>query len=183
MTTQSTLVDNFLASTGVTFAAKHESFCFWPGEKMPSELAVLSQKELKRFAELTKAKRVTLYEAGSDEKLELCKPAWACNLAGRLRQKLMCTLARGRNTVSFDFYRHHSREKEPLTAIELLCCVVSDGEAMTQALDDWCDEIGYDSDSIKALETYNACVDSGRKLAKIFSPVELDMLRELIQDY
>lgn len=183
MTTQSALVDSFLTSTGVTFAVDHNSFCFWPGDIMPSELAKLPQTELKRLAELTKSKRVTLHDAGGNETLKLCRPAWECDLAGKLRQKLTCTLSRNGNTVSFDFYRHHSHEKQPLSTIELLYCVALDADAMNDTFDGWCENFGFDSDSIKALSTYNACVDSGRKLAKIFSPVELDQLRNLIQDY
>lgn len=46
-------------------------------------------------------------------------------------------------------------------------CLVVDSNALDYPFQDWCDDFGYDSDSISALETYNDCCKIGRKLIKM----------------
>lgn len=46
-------------------------------------------------------------------------------------------------------------------------CLVVDSNALDYPFQDWCDDFGYDSDSISALETYNECCKMGRKLIKM----------------
>lgn len=62
---------------------------------------------------------------------------------------------------------------------EVLGCVARDGEAINQTFEDWCGEFGYDSDSRKAEETYNACIAEGRKLRRILTPAQISQLAEL----
>jgi hypothetical protein len=52
------------------------------------------------------------------------------------------------------------------TAYDVLYCLRCDSEAIHMNFDDWCGTFGYDNDSIKALQTYNACIDNGKKLRK-----------------
>jgi hypothetical protein len=50
------------------------------------------------------------------------------------------------------------------TAYDLLSCIRLDSSAEGQSFAQWCSEFGYDGDSIKALNTYNACLDNAKKL-------------------
>lgn len=50
------------------------------------------------------------------------------------------------------------------TAYDLLSCLRLDSEAANESFSNWCANFGYDNDSIKALNTYNACVETARKL-------------------
>ena len=173
----------YVQSLGVVFTQKVTSkACLFPSENLPGELADVSESDLIKLARLTKAKRVSLHDAGSNELLKLCKPAWSFDLAHKLRQRLDCTLIRGKVSQSFDFYRHFER-KEALPVTDLLYCVISDASAMDETFESWCSNYGYDSDNISALKTYNACIENGRKLVGIFSPNEINQLRELLQDY
>lgn len=49
--------------------------------------------------------------------------------------------------------------------------------------DEFCCEFGYNSDSIKSLKTYEACQRETKALHNMFDSDEIDMLRELLEDY
>lgn len=66
---------------------------------------------------------------------------------------------------------------------DVMYSLLSDSSAMDETFADWCGNFGYDDDSIKALETYQACVKIGQSLSKAFTPAELQELREIFQDY
>ena len=69
------------------------------------------------------------------------------------------------------------------TAASVLYCLLSDMEAIDQSFVDWADDLGYDTDSRKALAIYEACCDTGRELRKVFTPTQRADLRGLLQDY
>ena len=48
---------------------------------------------------------------------------------------------------------------------------------------DWCDNLGYDDDSIKALNTFQHCVDTATALELVFDSAQMTELREALQDY
>lgn len=53
------------------------------------------------------------------------------------------------------------------TETDVLECLYSDSEAGKLSFNDFCDEFGYDKDSIKALDTYRACMDIADKLTRL----------------
>lgn len=48
---------------------------------------------------------------------------------------------------------------------------------------DFCMEFGYDDDSIKSLKVYEACQRETQALHDMFDYEEVEMLRELLEDY
>lgn len=66
---------------------------------------------------------------------------------------------------------------------DVIYCLLSDSDAIEYNFTEWANDFGYDTDSIKAEKVYQACVETGRKLNRIFSPKDLESLRELLQDY
>lgn len=48
---------------------------------------------------------------------------------------------------------------------------------------DFCNEFGYDKDSIKALEIYKACERETEAYYNMFDSEEREILRELLEDY
>lgn len=48
---------------------------------------------------------------------------------------------------------------------------------------EFCDNFGYDNDSIKALNIYKQCEKIMYKMNKMFSASELNEMRELLTDY
>lgn len=61
--------------------------------------------------------------------------------------------------------------------------IIDDTEALHSSFSDWCDNFGYDNDSIKALNIYNQCTDNAKKLRKVIDNKTMDLLREALQDY
>lgn len=45
--------------------------------------------------------------------------------------------------------------------------------------EDFCSSFGYDTDSIKAEKTYQACIEQDRQLRKLFSDSQLELLAEI----
>lgn len=66
----------------------------------------------------------------------------------------------------------------------VLHSLLMDGSAHFDApsFTEWCSEYGYD-DSISARETWEACCEVGRKLARAFSYSEIEQLREAVSNY
>lgn len=69
------------------------------------------------------------------------------------------------------------------SAASVFYSLLRDGEAINESFSDWCDNYGYDTDSRKALSTYEACCESGRKLCKVFNHEQRQQLVDLLQDY
>ena len=71
----------------------------------------------------------------------------------------------------------------PPKVADVLNCLLMDASAADDNFDDWCDNLGLSSDSIKALNLYKECLDTARALRKFFTPSQLSEIRELLQDY
>ena len=60
---------------------------------------------------------------------------------------------------------------------DVIDSLMLDSEAMDYSFSEWCDNCGYDSDSITALEIYNECCKIERKLVK------MGIYKELKEEY
>lgn len=58
-----------------------------------------------------------------------------------------------------------------------------DMQASEESFNNWCDNFGYDSDSIKAFNTYQACNEVADKLKAVIPHACIAQLREALQDY
>lgn len=84
-----------------------------------------------------------------------------------------------RNTVA---YKQAQKPVAP-SAADVLYSLLLDADANNSSFLDWCADLGYDSDSIKALNTYNACCETAQQLRKVFKSETLEALREALTDY
>lgn len=80
-------------------------------------------------------------------------------------------------------YRHLPGTPQPPHIADLLHSLILDSDASTQSFASWCDELGYDSDSRKALATYEACQRNTDKLHRIFDANDIAALQTALQDY
>lgn len=69
------------------------------------------------------------------------------------------------------------------TAASVLYSLILDAASAEQNFLDWCDEYGYDSDSRKALGMHEACCETRRQIAQVFSKTEQNHLQTLLEDY
>ncbi len=68
-------------------------------------------------------------------------------------------------------------------AADVLDSLVLDSAALDTSFEYWCSDYGYDSDSIKAFDTYRACCDTGKKLRSVFTQEQIQTLRDMLQDF
>jgi hypothetical protein len=101
------------------------------------------------------------------------------------------TLSSKAGLHSFDYFtglglrtleKAYRKPKKPKVA-DVLHCLIMDSSAADENFHDWCANYGYSDDSIKAMNTYRACLEVAQALRKHFSPDTLRQVRELLQDY
>ena len=61
---------------------------------------------------------------------------------------------------------------KPLKIDDVLNCLVLDYSVSRDDFDDFCANLGYNDDSIKALEIYNNCIKSAKKLKNIIDDLD-----------
>ena len=66
--------------------------------------------------------------------------------------------------------------------VDVLHCLMSDSDAIDyRGFEDWANDMGFDSDSIKARDIYTACLGTALKLRSAFGESTLGDLRELFE--
>ena len=96
--------------------------------------------------------------------------------------KYRITLTYNNKTVWF-IYNDNYMNKSDLK--DILYCLILDATAYENAYNfaDFCNEFGYDSDSMKAYKIYQACKKQLDRYNKLFTQEEKDFLQNLLQDY
>ena len=88
----------------------------------------------------------------------------------------------------FDYYtglgcrQGCNNPKQPKVA-DVLYSLLSDASAEQRNFHEWCSDYGHSLDSISALNTYRACLDTAAALRKCFSNELLAELRDLLAEY
>jgi hypothetical protein len=85
-------------------------------------------------------------------------------------------------TLAHEQYLKTFKPQTPAAA-DVLHSLLLDAEAVNESFADWCGDLGYDSDSIKALNTYQACCEIGQQLRRILPTKLRERLSELLRDY
>lgn len=88
-----------------------------------------------------------------------------------------------KGTLAYEQWAKSAFKPQAPHAADVMHSLLLDGEAINESFTDWADNYGYDSDSIKALRTYEQCCATGKELRKLFTHAELETLREMMQDY
>ena len=69
------------------------------------------------------------------------------------------------------------------SVVDILHSLLQDSQSADQTFENWCSELGYDSDSRKAESTYNECRKILRWLQSCLTAEELEQFGKLFQDY
>ena len=104
-----------------------------------------------------------------------------------------------KTTIEFDYFTgmgHRAKSKYPVDSWRytapkavkpevsgILNCILMDSDASSESFENWCCNYGYDTDSRKALNSYEACQINGDKLKRLIPHSTLELLREALQDY
>jgi len=82
--------------------------------------------------------------------------------------------------LTFDFWgsiNDCQKGVDPV-AYDILACIGSDAYT-PETFADFCSEYGYESDSIKALQTFRRCSSFAKRLRAFFTEAELEGLAEI----
>lgn len=72
----------------------------------------------------------------------------------------------------------------PPSAASVLHSLLSDARlGSDNTFDQFCDELGYDTDSRRALESYLQCQSIGQRMVHLFERDEIEHLTALLEDY
>lgn len=82
--------------------------------------------------------------------------------------------------LAFDFWGsvNDAKAGKHPSAYDVLACISSD-ENCPDTFEDFCAEYGYETDSIKALQTFRCCSRFAKRLREFFSPYEIEQLSEI----
>lgn len=69
------------------------------------------------------------------------------------------------------------------SAADVLCSLILDSSAINTSFEYWCADYGYDSDSISAFNTYQACCKIAKELRQVFNYKQIETLRGMLEDY
>lgn len=85
-----------------------------------------------------------------------------------------------RKSLTFQFWDSiaNSEKGERPTPYDVLACISSDSYKY-DSFQDFCGEVGYNTDSIKALETWKRYDSLSKRMNRFFSSEELEALREI----
>lgn len=99
------------------------------------------------------------------------KDEWARKIYGRFYEGLSTSEKNSLNRLI-------NKEKEKATpgAYDVLACLVTSDPGI---FDDFCNEFGYDSDSVKAFNIYRAVQEQYRDLCRVFTQEQLEELGEI----
>lgn len=83
------------------------------------------------------------------------------------------------------YHEWAKRNSKPLApcAADVLHSLILDSSAIDTSFDYWCNEYGYDADSISAFNTYQACCKIAKELRWVFTRAQLETLRGMLEDY
>ena len=69
------------------------------------------------------------------------------------------------------------------TQASVLYSLILDSDCGSESFNDFCDNYGYNPDSMKDFRVYQACMDTAKKLRKLFTSEQIKTLRDMLQDY
>lgn len=86
-----------------------------------------------------------------------------------------------RTVAHIEWNAQHVHPVAP-SPVDVLSALARDATAHELTFSEWCDDYGYDCDSIKAQDTYRACLRNTDKLLETFSRFDIARIAELTAD-
>lgn len=66
---------------------------------------------------------------------------------------------------------------------DIMYSLLSDADAGNYSFQDFCDNFGYSSDSIKAFNIYQECEKTSKNIRKVFTSEQLQQMQIALEDY
>lgn len=100
-----------------------------------------------------------------------------------MRNQFKVTVKTVNGSFSFDFWGCHNdwkKGKNEINLIEAFYCFIGDAISGNDSFENFCSELGYDEDSIKALKIYKECVKANKRSENL--GIDLYELSNYIQE-
>lgn len=100
-----------------------------------------------------------------------------------MRNQFKVTVKTVNGSFSFDFWGYHNdwkKGKNEINLIEAFYCFIGDAISGNDSFENFCSELGYDEDSIKALKIYKECVKANKRSENL--GIDLYELSNYIQE-
>lgn len=106
---------------------------------------------------------------------------WGNGTTNNRNYKVTVTNTETSAKAKFDFWSSisHPKLEKDYDVLNALYCFVSDAVSGDQTFEDFCGELGYDTDSISAKKTWKACKKQLEKLGSIYDGDIYDLVNEL----
>lgn len=88
-----------------------------------------------------------------------------------------------KGTIAYKQWAEQAYQPKKPKNSDIMYSLLLDSEASSYSFSEWCDNFGYESDSIKALNIYQACCNIGKQLNKVFSQEQLQQMKIALEDY
>jgi hypothetical protein len=69
------------------------------------------------------------------------------------------------------------------TQASVLHCLFLDAQSGAESFDDFCDNFGYNNDSMQHFRIYQSCMETAKKIRNLFTSQQRQTLRDMLQDY
>ena len=136
----------------------------------------------------------TEFKTGLGHRVLKSKKGTMSSLATKYNKELLkVNIEKGLTPIESDFISNNGWSKSLYvggscfavspTAASVLYSLLLDYDYAYELFEDFCDNLGYDQDSIKALEIYKACQKNAKQLKEVFTYSQLNVIRELLEEY
>ncbi|MDE2019109.1 MAG: hypothetical protein KGJ13_02050 [Patescibacteria group bacterium] len=112
-------------------------------------------------------------------------PAWETDKQHKnCRHHYKCTFHNPANGKSYTIDFWNNVKNSPVTMLGVLECVALDATSAIGTFENFCGELGYDTDSRKAERMHKACVRERVNLCRLFGcePDDLYKVSEMVQE-
>lgn len=94
-----------------------------------------------------------------------------------------CKIQYNKQFYSFNYHIGMALDTNQFTIKDIMFALLSDANFGKDTFESFCNEIGYNTDSINALSIYKQCIKTSKKLDSMFNEAELRELNILLSDY
>ena len=122
------------------------------------------------------------YKAGIGNRLALQKNAYKLSVSQVNSVKQLQSLLNNDRLDNTVFKLSCGDYAVSPTQASVLYCLLLDADCGSMSFDDFCDNCGYNADSISDFKTYQACMETTKKINKIFNHSQRQQLADLLQD-
>lgn len=88
-----------------------------------------------------------------------------------------------KNSVGYKAWAKQCVKQVTPHSADVLYSLLMDSSSADMSFDGWCDDYGFDNDSIKVLNMYQACCKTAKDLCRVFTHSQIETLRTLLEDY